>query len=139
MGTDISARLFAGIRVQANVTSEVITKYHEDTGKPYTKVIDATYYMIGDRKMTYEDIDAAFSGESENDLTYFHEQDSDEYCVIGIEIADTGTNRSHDADPIKPIPFEEVESKMKLAEQELAKYNVPKDEVLLCLVSEISY
>lgn len=139
MGTDISARLMAGIRIQKNVAVKTITKYDENTGKAYLKHIDTLHYVIGGKQMTYEEIDSEFSGDGENNLTYFHEQESDEYFVIGIDIADTGSNRSNTSQAILPKTFEEVKAKMELAETLLEKYNVPKNEVLLCLISDISY
>jgi hypothetical protein len=137
MGTDISAKLIAGIRVQKEVVSKVITKYNEDTGKPYHKEEDDSYYMVGDTRMDYGDIEDHFDSDSE--LDYFHEQESDEYMVIGVLVADTGSNRSANPEAIIPKSFDEVKAKMELAEKLLSKYNVPKNEILLCLISDISY
>jgi hypothetical protein len=154
MGVDISSTVVVGLKASAVIRREIyaesITKYNEDTGKPYKVNVNKEKYFIFDKEVPanfdpYPDSIAVYLGyenaysTGEGSYHYPRREGFDAYdldaIVIGEHVIDGDSHRSG-GDMVKEVDVEKVAQITKQVKENFAKFGY-KGEVKLYLVTNV--
>lgn len=120
MGADYYAYVAYGFKAKASKVYDVVTKYDENTGKPYEKQVERTAAIIGRHVLNEEETEQVFCGEGFEDLDVIPVTDYEE-VIIGYQMSDIGDlNCALEAKEFFP---EKVPNKEKI-EKVASKYDV---------------
>ena len=103
MGYSAYANLVVGVLVTKTVIQKNITKYHEDTGKPYQKRVTEDSWVIAGTKITLPDCDYEAIAPLES---FFSNHESDAF-VLGIKVTE-------ETEAISPLTLDAVRKTLDL-------------------------
>lgn len=120
MGVHFSDYLIFGVKVLKQITTQEVTKYNEDTGKPYQAFVKGEYWVIEGTSCFYQDLDDLES--LDKDGFSFLQIEEDETFLLGITIY--RTKMDDPEDKIIKIDLEHL-SKICISNNEILKIKFP--------------
>ena len=128
MGIDAGTKVFIGTWVEECETHETVTKYNEDTGKPYEITVPTTLYKIGSFSFKeLEDIEM----KTEDFIELIHDYHDDAFWV-GKTLSNLDFKNGDSEDSYS---LEFIKQNWKTTAKELHElFNVNEDEIELWIV-----
>lgn len=91
MGLDCYSALIIGEKIIKKSVTAITTKYNEDNGKPYKKIVEKEKWFYEKDNKEFKDYEKFY--ESENDISILDCGIDDDIAYVGIIVCETPTQR----------------------------------------------